>query len=223
MMEYDIYARSMWIFFKNSFKKAIDKYCKTDYNFDGKEIIEKAKPIYIQMLKRTTAIGGMKQNPMTMNILSAIQFASIYLALDKKVSVKVMEKIYDFAMTNAYVSKKFRKKLEKCFTNDWQHNRSNMALKSQISGYEFDWKWDFIYGKTKNEYGLKFYKCGICKLYEKEGIKELVPAMCAFDFTMAEYMGAELTRTKTISNGDGVCDFWYKRKNKDKFLSSSDS
>lgn len=36
--------------------------------------------------------------------------------------------------------------------------------------------------------------------------------MCAFDFTMAEYMGAKLTRNKTIANGDGICDFGYKKK-----------
>ncbi|MFD3156934.1 L-2-amino-thiazoline-4-carboxylic acid hydrolase [Haloimpatiens sp. FM7330] len=41
---------------------------------------------------------------------------------------------------------------------------------------------------------------------------ELVPQMCKFDYVMGKYMGANLKRTKTIANGDGIYDFWYTKK-----------
>ena len=46
----------------------------------------------------------------------------------------------------------------------------------------------------------------------RENCAELAPSMCKFDYVMAKHMGAELTRTKTIADGDGLCDFWFKKK-----------
>lgn len=36
--------------------------------------------------------------------------------------------------------------------------------------------------------------------------------MCEFDFISANFMGAKLTRTKTLANGDDCCNFWYTKK-----------
>lgn len=56
---------------------------------------------------------------------------------------------------------------------------------------------EFIYGETVKEYRVNYLESGIC----------IAPKKCRFDYVIARYMGCTLRRTKTIANGDGLCDF----------------
>jgi len=56
-------------------------------------------------------------------------------------------------------------------------------------------------------------RCGLIDWYTDQGAPEVGPIGCQGDFVMAEFMtGLELVRTKTIADGDGVCDFRYIKK-----------
>jgi hypothetical protein len=101
---------------------------------------------------------------------------------------------------------------KKNFTIRWQDKRNQLALDSQKRRYPADFVSEFVYGPTPDEYGIVYRECGICKLLERESCAELAPYMCKFDYVMAKYMGAKLIRTKTIADGDGLCDFWFRKK-----------
>ena len=44
-------------------------------------------------------------------------------------------------------------------------------------------------------------RCPICEFCRRDGISELMPALCSMDEVM-------LYRAHTIANSDGVCDYW---------------
>ncbi len=67
------------------------------------------------------------------------------------------------------------------------------------------------------ENSLKFdvTRCGYAEMYEQLGIKELGCLLsCCRDFAFMEGFNPELklVRTKTIMEGDDICDFCYKPK-----------
>jgi hypothetical protein len=207
-MEYDFYARGIWFIFNRSFNHELMAY------LDGKtvaDVMHKALFQYKEIIKRSPTIGGMK-NPNTMNLLVAAMVASIYKAADGKLSNEQIGKIFSRAVEATTLFKWFGKYTGKMnFTSQWQDKRNAQALESHQRIYPADFVSDFVYGKSSNEYGVIYHECGICKMLKRENCSELGTQMCQFDYVTAKYMGAELIRTKTIANGDEVCNFWFKK------------
>lgn len=206
-MKYDIYAKIMWTFLKSGFTKELSCFLN---KADSKEIMMRGKQEYRKIIERTDDIGGIKKNPMTINLINGSMLIAIYKAAKEKLTVDQMGQIYIKAMAGNSFVKKFSKK--DCFNADWQKNRNEIALESQKRKFSNDWVSEFLPGKNINEYGINFYECGICKLCRQENCFELASQMCKFDYAMAAAMGAELTRTKTIAGGDKLCDFFYRKK-----------
>lgn len=206
-MKYDIYAKVMWTLLRRNFTKELACFLN---KADSKAIMVKGKQEYRKIIVRTDGIGGMKRNPMTMNLINGSMLIAVYKASKGRVTVDQMGQIYMNALSGNAVVRKFSKK--DCFNADWQKKRNEVALKSQKREFSNDWVSEFLPGKNVNEYGINFYECGICKLCKQENCFELASQMCKFDYVMAEAMGAELTRTKTIAGGNQLCDFFYRKK-----------
>lgn len=207
-MRYGAMEKGMWICFCNCFRKEIElRYGKKF----ARDTMKKGKPIYKDIIKRTPSIGGMK-NQLTINLTNCAMFIAIYKGCNKKISDEVMGEIYENAMKRNYFAREFFKKSKNIFTEKGQKRLKKISELSKESRYELDWKFDFIEGKTIDEFGLTFYSCGICKLTKQEGCFELARQMCKFDYVMVDYMGANLKRTDTIGNGGKLCDFWYSKR-----------
>lgn len=55
-------------------------------------------------------------------------------------------------------------------------------------------------------------RCGLVDWYTDQGVPEIAPIGCDGDYIMAEFMtGLKLVRTKTIADGDDICDFRYMK------------
>ena len=68
-------------------------------------------------------------------------------------------------------------------------------------------------GQTSLQFDVT--RCGYAEMYERLGIRELgVILSCSRDFAFMDGFNPqiELVRTKTIMEGDNICDFCYKRK-----------
>lgn len=206
-MKYDIYAKVMWTLLRRNFTKELSCFLN---KADSKAIMVKGKQEYRKIIVRTDGIGGMKRNPMTMNLINGSMLIAVYKASKGRVTADQMGQIYMNALSGNAVVRKFSKK--DCFNADWQKKRNEVALKSQKREFSNDWVSEFLPGKNVNEYGINFYECGICKLCKQENCFELASQMCKFDYVIAEAMGAELTRTKTIAGGNQLCDFFYRKK-----------
>jgi len=53
-----------------------------------------------------------------------------------------------------------------------------------------------------------FTRYPICEFCEREGIAELMPALCSTDEVMFRLQHGRLYREHTIANGESVCDYW---------------
>ncbi len=209
-MEYDLYARAVPLIFSRSFKRQWAVSCDQR---SAKEGMRKAQLLYREIVLRSPSIGGRK-NPNLLNVLIAAFAAAIYKTAGGQLSSKQMGEIFSNAIGQTPVFKLFARSMgRKNFTRQWQDKRNAIAIASQKKDYPADFVSEFVYGKTVKEYGVKYLECGICKLMERENCAGLAPQLCKFDYVTAKYMGCELTRTKTIANGDEMCDFWFYQRN----------
>lgn len=82
--------------------------------------------------------------------------------------------------------------------------------------YENDWVVTVIKGNGDFELGYDYEECGVCKLCRDENCFELAKYLCRLDFLMADIMGMKLERTKTIADGQEICDFRYSYKKRNR-------
>ena len=77
----------------------------------------------------------------------------------------------------------------------------------------YSWNAEFYDYCDGSGYEMRFTKCGICALMSELGLFDLVPAMCALDYTMSEAGGAsDFVREYTLAGGGPYCDCGYKKK-----------
>jgi predicted ArsR family transcriptional regulator len=70
-------------------------------------------------------------------------------------------------------------------------------------------------GRTEDTYAFNINRCGYAEFYKKLGVPELGFLLsCSRDFALTEGMSPDLqlTRTQTIMQGAGHCDFRFRLK-----------
>jgi len=207
-MEFDLYARGVSLLLSGSFRRQLKVSLGEP---TANEVMRRTQRFYRKIVLRSPSIGG-SENPLTLNVLIAALVAAVYKAADGRLSSEQMGKTFSHAVERTLAFKWFMQATaKKNFTRQWQDRRNVQAIESHRRIYPAGFVSDFVYGKTVNEYGVTYRECGICKLLLRENCAELAPQMCQFDFVMAKYMGCALTRTKTIANGDELCDFWFAK------------
>ena len=96
-----------------------------------------------------------------------------------------------------------------------QENRSKMrewAEWTQKREYPANWVAKFISGDgTEFDYGYDYSECGLVKYFKAQGVPELAPYICVNDFPNSSCIGSGLRRTKTIAQGNDICNFRYKK------------
>jgi hypothetical protein len=89
--------------------------------------------------------------------------------------------------------------------NEW-------TLWTQKQEYPDNWVATFVPGNgTDFDYGYNYSKCAIVQYLKAHNADEVAPYICLNDFIKSRAYGTGLRRTKTIAQGDGVCDFRYKK------------
>ena len=74
---------------------------------------------------------------------------------------------------------------------------------------------NFVEGDGENfDYGVDYIECASCKFLTKHGAPELAPYLCPVDILYSDTLGWGLTRTMTLAEGAGKCDFRFKRGGK---------
>jgi len=62
---------------------------------------------------------------------------------------------------------------------------------------------------------VDFTKCGLTDWFRNQGAPEIAPIACEGDYIQfALWKGLKFIRTKTIANGDDICDFRFVHENK---------
>lgn len=78
--------------------------------------------------------------------------------------------------------------------------------------HPYNWAAKFIEGDDKSfDYGTDYIECGVAKVCHKFEADELVPFICLMDLLESHELGLGLHRSKTLADGDNLCDFRFKR------------
>lgn len=78
--------------------------------------------------------------------------------------------------------------------------------------YPMDYVFDYISGEgTSFDYGVDYHECLSCKFLARENALEIAPYLCPADILYSERWGWGLSRTKTLADGDEMCNFRFKK------------
>ncbi len=85
------------------------------------------------------------------------------------------------------------------------------AESTQLHTYPGNWVAEFIKGNGDDfDFGYNYTECALCKFYYSRGTPELAPFVCLNDFIRSKRLNTGLHRTKTLGQGDDLCNFRYK-------------
>lgn len=203
-MQYNVTAR----IYGDMFLWMLKSYYKEHFpEIEFAQIKKDVKAEYRAMIERTPGIGGS-------SLKSDLIGACFFFAMGKAVpdmTPELMNDIIAKSIQSALMQKAHEGKRKKgtLFSDKVQDKKAREAENSHSSPYEMDW--EFTYQKGKDEFFCTYTQCGICKLAKREHAERFLPCMCQMDFATYEMVGAKLTRTKTLANGDECCNFHVTR------------
>ena len=201
-MRYGFMQRAMWTAFHGSFKEAV-KTVLDEKDADG--VMKRAKKKYREILSGVDEFD--KESRFLTNILSCAMLSAVLLCTEKRYDVETVRIYYKTAMDNKIMRKVVVS--ERNYTEKERARLKAFAEKSQSITNPYDWKFTVEDGETINQYTATFYTCGICTLMNSLGLSEYIPAMCAFDYDMAEMNNTKFTREFTLAAGGPYCDCHY--------------
>lgn len=206
-MKYSFMPRAMWAIFRSSFEQELYRMS----NADAPVIIYGAGKRYREILEPIPEFE--KGDRFLVNILSAAMLAAVYLELPEKPELKKVEDFYHHAMTENPVMKLFLKK-SNSYTPEGQAKLARQAADSagRLARNPYTWKFTYEPGPDINSYSAIFTACGIKHLFDTLGISEITPAMCTYDYEMAEVGGSIFTREYTLTGGGHCCDCHYRKR-----------
>lgn len=201
----------MWALFKKSFCKNLT----TVFGLDkpqSKSVMKKAKTEYKEIIAKLPEFE--KDDRFTMNIVSGAMLAAIVLNMPERPDVEKLTVYYRNSMMTALMKCFCRMSGKKKFTQKDIAGMKQTAAFRAADRNPYSWNMDFLPYPDGSGYEARFTKCGLCTLMKELGMYDLVPAMCALDYTMSEAGGrTEFVRQYTIADGDDYCDCGYKKKN----------
>ena len=199
------YMGVYWSLFAPMIKKSIT-------NRFGKEMaenaIKKGKTEYKGLLERADELGP--GNPMAMNAYFAYVFAAAWLGSEKKISPDEMGLVMGDVLTSPLLKLFFGMTDLNRRPKKWYHDMKKYEDWFAKHGQDYPVNWNIHFDEERHRDGSYYYftRCPICEFCQREGIAELMPALCATDEIMFRLQHGKLYREHTIANGDGICDYW---------------
>lgn len=195
----------VWAIYKKQYKKGLTLFSCADRKAQMRRVANE----YERILTDIPSFG--KNDVLLINLLSAAALAAVYRTLPEKPSVARMREYYkqvmDTPITRAFL------KGQNQFSAGYQRRLCKQGELSQQATNPYTWRFAYHAGETLDSFDAIFDKCGICELYRHLGIPELTPALCTYDYDMANVTGAEFMREYTLASGGPVCDCHYKKVN----------
>ena len=206
-MKNGLMPQAMWRCFQGSFMREMYRMSKEN----PRKVMAKARKCYQNILVDIPEFE--KGDPFLTNILSAAMLASVYLELEEKPNLEQVTDFYHHAMTNNMIMKCFLK-LGSKYTPKAQAKLKRQGEESVRRSERNPYTWCFRYetGRNINCYSAIFTHCGILYLLKLLDIPEICPAMCTYDYDMAELSGSTFIRKLTLAGGEPCCDCHWTRK-----------
>lgn len=186
---------------------------------DGKafadEITSKAMRRFEELLPEMPDIGG-ERNLRLENLMAAAWYLAIYEPLKARgrTSEQFGRMMYDLAEFDFTRIPQEQSLITgaKIFSKEKIARLQGWIESTQVRQYPANWVATFVNGDGQNfDFGYDYSECAIVKYTQAQGVPEIAPYLCLYDFPASRAYGTGLTRTKTLANGDDKCDFRFKK------------
>lgn len=149
-------------------------------------------------------------------LMSSYCMGAYFIALNRKTSLSPEEcfELYKNGLSNNALFHKVMGNADSYLDPKKMSGRKKWSEESHLKKYKNDWVVDIIEGGENDNFvlGYDYHNCGVCNLCHDEGCFELAKYLCRMDYVLADMMGLELTRTRTLAENGDCCDFRYGRK-----------
>ena len=199
------YVGIYWTLFAPLMKKSIAKRFDRDL---AQQALHRGKAEYRRLLSSADDLGP--GNPMAMNAYFAYVFAGAWLGSGKKITPDEMALV----MTDVLESRLLRTVFGMTNLNrtpkKWYRDMKKYDAWFIKHGGDYPVNWNVHFDERLHQDGSFYYftRCPICEFCKREGIAELMPALCSTDEVMFRLQHGKLYREHTIARGDSVCDYW---------------
>ena len=199
------YVGLYWTVFAPLMKKSIRKRFNQEL---ADQTIRHGKDEYRRLLSHADDLGP--GNPMAQNAYFAYVFAAAWIGSEKRITPDEMA----FVMTDVLESRLLRTIFGMTDLNKtpkkWERDMRKYEAWYRAHGKDYPVNWVVHFDETLHQEGSYYYftRCPICEFCQREGISELMPALCSTDEVMFRLQHGKLHREHTIANGDDVCDYW---------------
>ena len=173
----------------------------------NKAVMRDVHQEYLATVNRASDIGDSNK------LLGSYALAAYFIALNRK-SGLTPEQNYQIMHDCLSTSKLFKLTMgsaDNYFSEKNMRSRREWSAQTHQHQYPNDWVVDVLEKTNDYEFGFNYTECGACKLFRDEGYPELASYLCKLDFMITSMMGVHLERTKTLADGDDMCDFRFSR------------
>ena len=210
-MKYFGMPMGMWALFSGSFRTQLSVVFGYDAD-EARRIAKAAKPRYRQIIAELPEFEAADR--FKMNEVNCAMLGTFVLSMPQRPEVEPLTRFYADAMMTKPMRWFCRMSGKKKFSRQDIDGMKTTAAFKAADRNPYSWNMEFCLYPDDSGYEARFSQCGICTLMRELGLFDLVPAMCALDYSMSEVGGAShFVRECTIANGDDYCDCGYKRKN----------
>jgi hypothetical protein len=177
------------------------------------EIGNEAALNFKKVLPELPYVGG-DVHPGTQFIVNAGQWIAVYKAMIKKdyKAVEIGQLLYWIYedQLKEIPSDELEKQKALTFNDDYINLMKQWA--ESTSPYDCDWKFDFVEGDGNYfDYGFDYRACPCLEVFKTHKAEQLAPFFCLLDFPEARQLNSGFFRTKTLAQGDDLCNFRYKK------------
>ena len=199
------YVGIYWKLFAPMIRKSIARRYDAEL---AERSIRQGKIEYKGLLARADELGP--GNPMAMNAYFAYVFAAAWLGGGKRLSPEQMGEVMTDVLTSPLLRTVFGMTDLNRTPKKWYRDMKKYEAWYEKHSADHPVNWVVNFDESRHSEGSYYYftRCPICEFCEREGIGELMPALCATDEVMFRLQHGRLHREHTIANGDGVCDYW---------------
>jgi len=98
------------------------------------------------------------------------------------------------------------------FTDAYLAKLKERASISQLRELPGDYVFRFVEGEgCEFDFGVDYFECASLKFLGQQNARELAPFLCPMDILYSDMFGWGLKRTKTLAQGDAICDFRFRK------------
>ena len=199
------YVGIYWTLFAPMMKKSIARRFNSEL---AERSIRQGKKEYKRLLSHADELGP--GNPMATNAYFAYVFAAAWLGSGRRITPDEMGQVMKDVLESRLLRTVFGMTDLNRNPNKWERDMRKYEAWYQKHGKDFPVNWVVNFDETAHRDGSYYYftRCPICEFCQREGIAELMPALCSTDEVKFRLQHGRLHREHTIANGDPVCDYW---------------